>query len=94
MLSRGVVTRDDFHILPDPLNHPPLFTQRVDYNERLSWSVQAGEIKPWHQGRLGFGQFSSPASQRYRAMQRTGVPKPILDVAEYFTCVCCRWRSG
>jgi hypothetical protein len=58
------------------LNHTPW---TIDWNEHFRWAY------PWHQGRAGFGQFSSPVSQHFRERENYGIPYPILWIAEYLT---------
>ncbi|XP_014663463.1 PREDICTED: dual oxidase maturation factor 1-like [Priapulus caudatus] len=51
--------------------------ETINYNERFTFG--------WQQGRLGFGPSASQFNREFRVAQFTGLPLPILWIAEYFT---------
>jgi len=53
------------------------WNETINYNEFLSWE--------WDQGRPGFGVQGGAMAHSNRRGQIRGLPKPILDIAEYFT---------
>lgn len=61
------------------------FNTSVVWNEHITWADPTGQLEGWQQGRLGFGAYASPISQQFRDLAYKGVPRPILDVAEWFT---------
>ncbi len=62
-----------FIVVGDPLVQ---FNETINYNEFLCWE--------WDQGRAGYGDQSGAMAHTQRFLQNRGVPKPIIDVAEYF----------
>ncbi|XP_065351990.1 dual oxidase maturation factor 1-like [Cloeon dipterum] len=56
---------------------PELKHEIVNYNEEFSWT--------WDQGRFGFGPYAGRLQRTFRQGQRTGLPLPILWVADYLT---------
>ena len=68
-----------------PRPRDPPTPQSVVWNEHITWADPTGQLEGWQQGRLGFGAYASPISQQLRDLAYKGVPRPILDVAEWFT---------
>ena len=63
----------------DYYENRPFPGEDIEYEEEYGWS------STWGQMRIGFGRFSFPLNQEFRASQFRGTPLPILWVAEYFT---------
>lgn len=63
----------------DYYENRPFPGEDIEYEEEYGWS------STWGQMRIGFGRFSFPLNQEFRASQYRGTPLPILWVAEYFT---------
>ncbi|KAJ3411721.1 hypothetical protein HDV05_001781 [Chytridiales sp. JEL 0842] len=61
-----------------------LGTPKIQHNYTIDWNEHFGWSYPWHQGRIGYGQFSAPVNQRFRNRENYGIPYPILYTAEYF----------
>jgi len=61
-------------LVGDPLVQ---WNETINYNEFLNWV--------WDQGRPGFGTQAGAMAHSLRHGQQRGLPKPILDIAEYFT---------
>jgi len=60
-------------LVGDPLVQ---WNETINYNEFLNWV--------WDQGRPGFGTQAGSMANSLRHGQIRGLPKPILDIAEYF----------
>jgi len=61
-------------LVGDPLVQ---FNETINYNEFLNWA--------WDQGRVGFGSQGGSIAEAYRHADLRGMPKPMLDIVQYFT---------